>query len=224
MDINYNTDRLIILNYPPGAGGKFISLCLALDPAVLHQEKRLAKIKIAGRMNKERSFKWSKSILTKSQISHFELGCGQLAGFSSGDKREEQSRLANDLWREITNQTKFYFLMVDHTGGKWTHYPNSQHIIIKNYEWITEARQMYDKKIKEEFLKKKNIVYFDQSSIKDRISFKEEIRKLFECFLLDEPNWDHIEELRFAWLDTFRIGFNDYKIKQDAKKSKLIVD
>jgi hypothetical protein len=207
MDINYDTDRLIIINYPKGAGGKLISLCLALDLAVVHQDERLARAKIAGRMNEDYSFKVSKSVITKSKTWHFELGCKQLAGFDTFHK-EEQARLANDLWKELTNQSSFYFPMMTHSGGKWTHYPNSQHIILKNYEWITEARQMYYvKKINEEFIKKENILYFDQSSIKDRTAFKNEIKKLFEYFVLDEPNWDRIEELRSSWLDTFRIGF-----------------
>ena len=211
MDINYNTDKLIILNYPGGAGGKFISLCLALDPMVIHQHLGLAKSKIKGGKSNESSFKVSKAVLTKNQKFHFELGCGELAGINSLLQREEQAKLANNLWRELTHQIKFYFLMVDHQGGNWDHYPNARHIVFKNYEWILEARGMKLRKIKEISLKKENIVYFDSSAVKDRTAFKDEIRKLFESFGLQEPNWDHIEELRSIWMNTVTVGFNNNK-------------
>jgi hypothetical protein len=209
MDINYGTDKLIILNYPAYAGGKFISLCLALDPTVIHQDERLARAKIKGGMSNDKSFNISKTVLTKSQTSHFELGCFELAGFSSGNKKEEQAKLANDLWRELTHQTEFYFTMIDHRGGRWAHYPNARHIVFKDYDWILEARGKTPKKINEEILKKENMVYFDSSAVKDSTAFKDEIRKLFEDFGLQQPNWDHVEELRSIWMDTFTIGFNN---------------
>jgi len=205
--INYNTDRLIILNYPGGAGGKFISLCLALDPTVIHQHEVLARAKTKGGMSNDTSFNISKSVLTKSQTSHFELGCFEMAGFNSINKTEDQESMANDLWRELTHQRKFYFCMMDHCRDRWNHYPNARHIVFKNYNWILEARGKTPKKINKEVLKKENIVYFDSSAVKDSTAFKDEIRKLFESFGFQEPNRDHIEELRTLWLDTFKIGF-----------------
>jgi len=209
VDINCNTDKLIILNYPAKAGGKFVSLCLALDPTVIHQDELLARAKIKGGTNNNTSFNISKAVLTRGQTSHFELGCLQLAGFNSGNKIEEQAGLANDLWRELTHQTEFYFPMVDHSGGLWAHYPNARHIVFKNYDWILEARGKTPKKTNEEVLKKENIVYFDSSAVKDCTAFGDEIRNLFESFGFQEPNWNHIEELRSIWMDTFTIGFNN---------------
>jgi len=209
MEINYNTDRLIILNYPAGAGGKFISLCLALDPAVIHQDEKLARAKIAGKINKDYSFQISKTVLTKSATEHFELGCAQLAGFNLGQEIVTQCILANNLWKELTNQNEFYFFLVDIHGGQWAHYPNSKHILFKNYEWIMKARGLTDQKIHEVIFIKDNIIDFDQSTIKDRTAFKNEMRKLFGFFKYSDPNWDHIEELRSIWIDTFTIGFNN---------------
>ena len=211
MDINYDTDKLIIVNYPAGAGGKFISLCLALDPTVVHQDEFLARAKIKGGTNNNTSFNISKAVLTRGQTSHFELGCLQLAGFYWKNKIEEQAELANDLWRELTHQTEFYFPMVDHRGGLWAHYPNARHIVFKNYDWILEARGRGIRRINEDSLKKENIVYFDSSAVKDCTAFKDEIRNLFENFGFQEPDWDRIEELRSTWMDTFTIGFNNNK-------------
>ena len=32
--MNYNTDRIIMLTYEVGAGGKFVSMCMALSPDI----------------------------------------------------------------------------------------------------------------------------------------------------------------------------------------------
>lgn len=214
MHINYNTDRLVILNYPAGAGGKLISLCLALNPEFLHQDKTLAEARLAGRINETQSFQISKTVLNKNKSTHFELGCRQLAKFNASNKKEDQTKLANNLWKKLTNQTNFYFCMVDWSGGKWSHYPNAQHIIFENYQWILKKRKKTIKKINfEHNLKGKNIVYIDQASIKDSEKFKKEIKKLFLFFKFNEPNWDYVESLRSTWLKTFTIGFNK-KIKE----------
>ena len=207
MEINRNTDRLIVLNYPVGAGGKFISLCLALSPRVLHQDQHLAKIKMSGLMNNERSFLIGKNVLTRSKRDnlnrHFELGCMQLAGFNGG-----RDRNANKLWLELTNQTQFYFCMTSSTGSDYDHYPEAYHIIFKSYDWILEKRNKKISNINlEQNKKREKILYFDQGAIKDRLLFKKEIKHLYNFFGFDEPDWGHIEELRITWLDTFTIGF-----------------
>ena len=41
MEINWNTDRLIVLYYPQGASGKFLHGCVALSTQVEFQHKEL---------------------------------------------------------------------------------------------------------------------------------------------------------------------------------------
>ena len=158
-------------------------------------------------MTNEQSFMIGKNVLTKSKKDnldwHFELGCIELAGFSGG-----HDRTANKLWVDLTNQTQFYFCMTGHAVNEYDHYPEACHIIFKEYDWILENR---NKKILnvnlEQNKKKEKIIYFDQTSIKDTVLFKKEIKHLYDFFGFDEPNWNHIEELRCLWLDTFKIGF-----------------
>ena len=98
MEINLYTKNLIILKYPSNAGGKFISLCLAINEKILHQDKYLAKKKITKKLTQLNSFKISKSILEKkiSIQQHFELGCDQLAGFKAKHSVIEQEKLAKN--------------------------------------------------------------------------------------------------------------------------------
>ena len=68
MKINFNTKNLIILEYPTMAGGKFISLCLAISEKILHQHKMLANKKIQKKWTQLESFKVSKKVLEKKNI------------------------------------------------------------------------------------------------------------------------------------------------------------
>jgi hypothetical protein len=206
-EINYNTDKLIVFNYPGGAGGKFITLCLALSPLVLHQDKEMAKNKMNGSITQEQSLQFGLNLLKGKSEDHSQLGCKEFVGFNDGHTAEMQSKLANDLWRELTNQNKFYFCMVSHHGNMWRHYPNTLHIIIKNHEWVLESRKKSKPKKHFNIYKKEKLTSFDQSSIQDMSLFKKEIKKLYSFFHLEEPNWSFIEEMRVTWLKNFTKGF-----------------
>lgn len=207
MEINYETRFLIVINYPVGSGGKFISLCLALAENVLHQDYHLAKIKIQKKLNEKNSFDISHKVLNKSSPrQHFELGCEQFAGFNVHYK-EQQEVLANDLWRQCTNQKKYFFCMMNNfVYNSWKDYPNSKHIILKNYDWILKER---NRKIPEEIDIKtfKNYIQFDMESCKDKFSFLKSIDAVCDFLDIRIKNKELLEPLRLDFLKTFRLGF-----------------
>ena len=86
VDINFNTDRLVVLNYPVGAGGKFISLALGLHQNILIQEQTMARLMMQNRVDPTMRFKLAMKTFEKTEEtnSHFEFGCSQLSGFNSG--------------------------------------------------------------------------------------------------------------------------------------------
>jgi hypothetical protein len=226
MRINFDTDRLIVFNYPGGAGGKFITLCLALDPCVLHQDQDHARNKIEGRLGVEESFEISRTSLIRSMTDpnnqHFQFNDEDFAGFHDGHPIEEQEQKSTTLWRELTNQDKFYFCMTSHFGNQWKHYPNATNIIFKNYEWILDKRNkpLKMKRIYEEhFPDKERLLFFDQNSITGRQAFQDELGKLFTHFGLGYPNWDHVEQLRKTWLQSFEIGFNQTLNKNKEERN-----
>jgi hypothetical protein len=205
MTINFNTDKLIILEYPPGAGGKFISLCMALDPHVVHQAHVFAQAKIQGSLDPERSFRTSRAVIEQSRGrgAHFELGCRQLAGFSAGTPPHRQAQEATPLWHTLTNQQTHYFPMVDHVGGSWDHYPHARHVRFHGHEWIMEARQRPQGT--DPGPTHPNTVMFDQTSTRRGHTFRQELAHLFDSLALSGPDWDHVEQLRRAWLETFTV-------------------
>ena len=216
MDVNYNTDKLVIINYPIGAGGKFISLCLALSPQFAHQHIDYARKKINGELTPYYFFQFSESIIDKNSSDHYELGCCEFAGFNSDFDLEKQDETANDIWRELTNQSEVYFCMAGHTDDKgWYHYPRAKHIVLKYYDWILSARNyeiFIQKGIEHENKIKKSVdperqIEFDQSSIISSIKFYEEISKMFDWLDIEHPKPERIEKLRKLWLNSFQIGF-----------------
>ena len=209
MEINLYTKNLIILKYPSNAGGKFIRLCLAINEKILHQDKYLAKKKITKKLTQLNSFKISKSILEKkiSIQQHFELGCDQLAGFKAKHSVIEQEKLANEFWKELTNQNEYKFFMVDHHGKNWSHYPNSKHIFFENYDRILELRNLNNKNIQRLKPYNDNHIKFDMESVFDKTSFYKEISKISNFLNINQINIVFIEEMRKLFLKTVSIGF-----------------
>jgi len=209
MEVNYQTDRLIIINYPGGAGGKFISLCLAVAENILHQDYKLAKIKIQKKLNETKSFDISSKVLNKSApYQHFELGCYQFAGFSFFIK-ERQEELANDLWRQSTNQQNYFFCMMNNrSSNAWKDYPNSKHIILKNYDWILKKRNI---KIPLTVDTKTfgNYIEFDMESCKDKSSFVGSMDEVCNFLNIKIENKELLDLLRLDFLKTFQWGFED---------------
>jgi len=209
MKINFNTKSLIILEYLPMAGGKFISLCLAISEKILHQHKMLANKKIQKKWTQLESFKVSKKVLEKKIFlqKHFELGCTELAGFSFHVPVIQQESQANNFWKELTNQNEYKFFMVDHHGKKWSHYPNSQHIIFKNYDKILKLRNSFYDNLYKFSTHDKNHIEFDLETIFDDINFYKEISKTCNFLNIKQINPTYIEEMRKLFLKTINIGF-----------------
>jgi len=218
VDINFNTDRLLILNYLKGSGGKFISLCLNIHPKVLPQHETLARAKMTRPTDTKFGFDIAARTFDRSRADgkHFELGGGMLAGFNfnhmAKDTNADKQR-CNDLWKELTNNNDHYFVMDDHTDKEiYSRYVNRKTLILKNYEWILQARNppsyaghgIIDSRGKNE-----NYIKFDMASIKTKRSFREEIGLLFDFVGLEFDSYEYLEELRKLFLATFKIGFNN---------------
>ena len=205
--INYQTDRLIIINYPTGAGGKFISLCLAVAENVLHQDYKLANIKIQKKLNETKSFDISHKVLNKSSADqHFELGCREFANFNVGNK-EWQEELANDLWIQSTKQQNYFFCMMNNrSSNSWKDYPNAKHIILKNYDWILNNRNI---EIPMEVDKKtfNNYIEFDMETCNEKSAFVRAIDEVCDFLNIKIEDKHLLDVLRLTFLETFISGF-----------------
>ena len=216
MDINFNTDRLVVLNYPVGAGGKFISLALGLHPNILIQEKTMAILMMKQGADPMMGFKLAMKAFEKTEEtnSHFEFGCSQLSGFNAGMLNQDNTadeKVCNDLWRELTNQDKFYFFMVDQNNGSKTYskYVNRKTIRFINYEWVMKDRGLDKQEFLDQDIDGESIA-FNMESIKESTSFADEVYKIFKFLGLvaDPGHQEQLNELRGRFIQTFKIGYN----------------
>ena len=159
MEINWNTDRLIVLYYPQGAGGKFLHGCLALSTQVEFQHKELL-----NRFNSvEEKFQHFKNLVSPPDGSHskfdFGLGCDQLLDLATERinwyvempnysesrvvKVKEQLTSSSTL-SYLTNRNNYFFIVVHHPAHLLLHvklWPCARILqIINSTRWITHRK------------------------------------------------------------------------------------
>ena len=212
MSFNENTNNLIIINYNPGAGGKFLSSCLALSDKILPLQKLYAETKYIKKWSEEQSFKASMSLLRLSEKHgvHIEFEHGEtIYGFNYLDNYSSQLSKANNFFKELTNQNEYFFFLTSHFDYKnFLHFKNAKNIIIINDEKLINIRKKSDKKkrsglinlakeFKNYFAKEsKNCFLFDISTIENNILFLSEIEKLCKWLKIKIQNKKLISILR----------------------------
>ena len=218
MEINFNTDKLVVLVFQRGAGGKFLSLCLNLNHRVLIQDKKLARIQMRLQDNTKFSHELAlRSFDKKYKTSkHHEYGCVELAGFHSGhlkaNKEFNQNSVATSLFKELTNQDRFFFFMVDHYHlDLFKDYPNRKSIRLENYKWILDDRgiKFNQRWADENKVMRDQEFWFDMSSIKDSGRFLKEINRASRYLGVDFDQSNMLEVLRTKFLQTYKIGFEN---------------
>jgi hypothetical protein len=217
--INFNTENLITIHYPREGGGKFINMALALHPNILFQHELLAKAKIAGKLSLTKSFEtvmWTFDEKVKTG-NHVEFDNFVLSGFNrvhlDNDITADEKQ-SNQLWRELTNQQKFYFLMTDHKNGSaFRRYIKRKILKLINFDWILKLRQSENNEstFEDRLVPLSQAYIFDMETIKESNLFLKEINKVFNYLGLDQPHDEtfakHLEELRKGFLKTCKIGF-----------------
>ena len=219
MNINYETDRLIVLRYPPGGGGKFISLALNLSPDILVQDEKLARLQMKDKFHPMISFDLAMNTfnLKKQTNRHIEYGCNQLANFNAGDLLEDpeaDQKLSNDLWKTLTNQTEFYFFMMDQTADdQYKKYKNKKVVSLKNCRWILENRNINASDTNNTG----QGILFNMESVQSTDAFYKEIESTLQHLGASIPTKDNLsqqlESLRKNFLEVLSIGF----LKKEGK-------
>lgn len=117
---------MIILNYPPFVGGKFISNCLALSRHCVVQDKTFALEDIANRNFNDEYYKFKLDCVLKSlpdkdsmdQWVEFEFGCKQLYGIdeefytSNSIKVIKEAVASNEILQKLISNNRQSCLVV----------------------------------------------------------------------------------------------------------------
>ena len=194
-----------MLTYEVGAGGKFVSMCMALSPDI--------KCAMPTDTVYETSIKWFE--LKKKDGRHREY--------------RERRMLEPDKLEEISNGKDYWVYTIhpdyvpadSHEKGLYLRvndWPSCPKMHLVNYHWIIKAREREKKEIDLTYLKlggskmypEINIGHeFNMLCVLDQKLWKKELSRLYTWLKVREPNWDHLEHMRKLWHETYYYGYDD---------------
>tara|TARA_B110000858_G_C17655225_1_gene404606 strand:+ start:118 stop:813 length:696 start_codon:yes stop_codon:yes gene_type:complete len=211
MDFNQKTHNLVILNYNPGAGGKFLSLCLSLHPDFLPMQEIFLGKKMKKVCTQENSFLMVKSVLdlTMKHQTHIELGHGrELYGFDYNNDKQSQLELANDLFSRLTRQEKYFFFLTNHFTHlqNFKHFTNAKNIVIHNDEKILEARGITA--TEQPIPELDGSFLFDMSTAFDASYFYDQMKSLCVWLGIECLSQSRLEDLRARFVRNLKIPLN----------------
>ena len=72
MAVNFDSDKVIVVHFPPGAGGHFLMDCLAISDNILHNKEEFAKAKRKSNWDEQKSLTASRTarLLSKKHKKH----------------------------------------------------------------------------------------------------------------------------------------------------------
>ena len=115
--INFDTNNLIVVAYPPMAGGKFLVNCLGLSPDAVFQHRALAQQDLDNKLTSAGKIQILRDRLTSTKESWRDLGmgCDLLFGVDTDRYREYNGDMSifnfNSLIESLSNSTKLFFIV-----------------------------------------------------------------------------------------------------------------
>ena len=146
--INFNTDRIILVYYPSGAGGKFLINSLGLSDKSVFQSQNLAKKQLKEQFTKKDKINYLISEINKinNTWNDLNLGCEEMFGRAAQGVRSLKIQNLSDDTRNLFDfpnviehiiKQNYYFFLVCHditTLAKTLNFwPNAQVIEFVNY-------------------------------------------------------------------------------------------
>ena len=138
--INFNTNNLIIVAYPPMAGGKFLMNCLALSPDAVFQSWVYAKQDLENKLSSADKMQILRAKL--SMVTHWNdlrMGCDELFGANTEQYRNYSGDMSiftfNSVTELLSNSNKLFFVAA-HSASEISHtvriWPNARVIAFVN--------------------------------------------------------------------------------------------
>jgi hypothetical protein len=216
----FNTDKLIIVCFPAGAGGKFLINCLGLSDDAVFQCNKLTRLQLDGRFSQTDKFNLlvQRIYETTDKWTDLRLGCSQLFGFSNFEYLKEPVNINNpDQFDEcipklIDLNTHYFFIVGHHIQFLQSYlkvWKNAKVIIFENsFEFLQHrGRHLYAtsdehiadlNKFKNSYTG--NIIYWDNSwynSVEKTIA---EIENLYNLLNLSDFNSELLTLFYHAWI------------------------
>lgn len=224
--INFNTKNLVIVCYPPFAGGKFLISCLGLSDNCVLQDQELACKQLQKNFSTDDKINYIDDKLQQARDelvwNDLGLGCGQLFGVENDQYLNEYPEIFKNRYHNIvdslSNSSKHLFFKVAHNTLYLDAYlkvwPNARLIVFKNYQDFIKHRatprnrelihQMFDQKFDLALSKMSSDRYFiwDTSSYDSVETFQIEFTKCSNWLDIKPVDIDQILCYYNKWKDT----------------------
>ena len=143
--INFNTDKLIFLAYPPGSGGKFVTNCLAFSRGAVIQDHGMIDLSYYDLYNHiEYLFERDKDLDYWNDLN---LGCIHLFGFDWQFQNLSKEVYAPRI-EELSNGDR-YFFKIAHTKENLDHnmkfFPNAKVLALRNCMTMISKRNVFNR-------------------------------------------------------------------------------
>ena len=220
IDDIFLTDKCVLLVYPVGASGKFLSNALSLNDNFFYQSIKFeysAEKRYRTLLDKMNTFKKSKS----SRWNDIDLGDHQLFGirnYKSGDEEDtveyhRQELISQKIYHSILKKaikTNMHFFRTCQSEEAYLFYermwPNSKVIYLYNSEdWIRIRNTgKFDFSINEDIdhnVIKKDFVKFDCLSFTNKETFINSYIRLLKDFSISPSNLGNVSILYDMYID-----------------------
>ena len=152
--INFNTENLILVCYPNGAGGKFLINCLGLSNNAVFQDAELANKQLLGEFDVNDKFLYLKNKIQNTKTSWNDLGLGCRQFFGIGDENYNchspdviKNLDFHSVINKLSNDDKKFFLVGHHPSSVERYrrvWQNAKIIYFKNCDnFILKFRKLY---------------------------------------------------------------------------------
>lgn len=231
MSINFDTNNIIIVAYPPNSGGKFLINCLGLSDGAVFQDRAMASRQLQGKCSSTDKMKWIRekliSVRQQGVWDDLQLGCGQLFGYNVNAGGYEQGLLMiyHHVINELSNSDKLFFL-VAHGQPQLTAclsvWKNAKVVLFKNNNIFANYRHPYSFSIKmsenskiDEELLKMEVFYWDADSYLSEEVTLQQIELLYKKLGLLDFNKEMVTDYYRLWIDALTVMKQFQKIKPE---------
>jgi hypothetical protein len=215
--VNRLTPRLVIADYRPGAGGKFLLNALALAPGFVLQSADLARRELAGTLLSQNKLQelLERYSNTSTAWHDLDLGCQQLFGVSAGQHLAAIDQgldiVFDPVINELSDQSHTWFPLVSHSHWATLTYlqawPQARVIVFHNDRDFVEAvGRQPDNEISNtdqdlKTIRERAMTWdWDCTWFLDAGTMQHRLSQLYQWFGLDGFDADSIETLRQHWL------------------------
>lgn len=230
--LNRDTDRVTIICFPPGSGGKFLLALLSLADECVFANSQLAQLQLDGKFTQDDKVNFLTDQLQKARNSNrwddFDLGCIQFFGFPPWEQAFTNPTFANvtaKYCNPVVNNvlmSRYKFFVTSHDTGNLRQYmnfwPGARVIFFTNFlkfisrrhnginNWARMNSELYELDVKEITQSMSNEKFFlwNTAWYNNTNDLISNVKNCYNWLRLTAPSDDIIVNFYNDWIETIR--------------------